>query len=213
MKPREKLLTYRLLLNKSYSDYLMAKTVLMGLDHNLLKPLSRHPNDIIAADSVRLRIECMELLEDLSCSYKKMYDNLIESTYKTCVGPKPPKNSLLNLLDPDILFPLWNEAYSEAIGTEKFANEYADKLRNGMFYPKEDIDINNIKFYFVQYLDVIDYWHTTFINPHYLLVFELKNHLIKILERFDADIKYSSRVPKTSKYLTEPCEGDNFYEV
>lgn len=219
MKPREEMLLRRLILNENYTDYLIAETILIGLDRNLLKPLSRHPSIDIANSALKLRIDCMELFSSFCQTYKKMYEELIEQTVSaTCTGPKPDESSPLTILNPTELLPYWRTAYCRSRAFGKQAKDSADKLKaKRYFHEKENINIHKLEFHFTQYLNFITYWSATHHDRDLFVLLDIKSRLIELSDQLHAEqgveSKYTPSTKTTTEYFTEAYEGENLYEI
>ena len=218
MKPREVMLLQRLILNENYNNYLIAETLLVGLDRELLKPLSRHQNLDIANSALKLRIDCMELFAAYCLTYKKMYEELIEQTVSaTCTGPKPDADSPLSILDPTELLPYWRTAYCRAKAFGKQAKESAERLKaKRSFLEKENINTHKLNYYFTQYLNFISYWCATHQDHDLFVLLDLKSRLVKLSNQVRTYNTESKQIPKqkmTTEYYTDECEGENLYEI
>lgn len=218
MKPREIMLLQRLILNENYNDYLIAETIFIGIDRDLLKALSRHPSVTTANAALKLRIDCMELFSSVCQTYKKMYEELIEQTVSaTCTGPKPDEDSPLTILNPKELLPYWRTAYVRATTFGKQAKESADRLKaKRYFQEKENLNIHILKFYFTQYLNFITYWTATRHDKDLFLLLDIKSRLIELSNQLNAGNIESAIFPKnklTTEYFTENYEGENLYEI
>lgn len=217
MKPREAMLLQRLILNENYHDYLIAETILVGLDRELLKPLSRHQNLDIANSALKLRIDCMELFSAFCQTYKKMYEELVEQTVSaTCTGPKPDEDSPLTILEPTNLLPYWRTAYCRAKAFGKQAKDSAERLKaKRSFLEKENINTHKLNYHFTQYLNFISYWCATHHNRDLFVLLELKSRLIELSNQLRTESAESKHLPKnrTTEYFTENYEGENLYEI
>lgn len=216
MKPREQMLLRRLLLNENYNDFLIAETILIGIDRDLLKTLSRHPNATIASNAMSLRIDCMNFFSSRCYTYKKMYEDLIEQTMIACQGPKPEEDSPFTILDPVLLLPYWRAAYCRAKAMAPECTRAVERLKaKRYFQEKENINEHNIKFYFTQYLNYITYWIATRHDSEEFLLLDLKNRLIDLSNQLNADSMDSKFIPKkrTTEYYTDDGYGEGIYEI
>ncbi|MBR5266973.1 MAG: hypothetical protein IKU20_02110 [Lachnospiraceae bacterium] len=209
MKARELMTLRRLILNESYNDFLTAEIILTGLEKDLLKKLSHHPNPKIAKEAMKLRVDCMQYFSKLCHSYMKTYEDLIEQTLQLCTGPKADEDSVLNVLDAVTMIPYWTTAYKKARNYTKAVVEATLRLQSKHYMRiKEDIDICALKYHFTQYLNFISYWLGTRHDSE-------KNALSDINERLRDlanELTESTYIPK--KRTTEyDEEGANVYEV